>query len=475
MTVPTTEAAGTGARTGPLPLRVKLGYGASDIAGSVFVTLTGFYLTAFLLDVAGLRPAAVAAIFLIAQVWDAVIDPVIGVLADRTETRWGRKRAWVLFGAVPVGAAFVLQWTVPGLGPVGTFVWFLVVSLLVRTAMSAVGIPLAAIQPDLTADYDERTQLNRWKMTLNLLGSMTALATFPLLSSAGDVRQGYQLVALVWGAVMVTVFLVAYRVTWERPLPAGRPPAMTWSGVFSCLRNRPFLYATGVFLFSWLTILFVQNNLLLYVRYTADVEAHFTPIILAFQVTAIVAISGWAALSRRVGKRAVFVAGAVIWAAGLLSLYWAPEGVPGPYYAAAVVIGLGAGVAYLVPWSLLPDVMDHGELLTGERREGTYAGTFVLLQQVGLSLGLAASSLVLEFAGYVNPEVAGEPAAQPDAVAEALRVLVSIVPLAFLAVAVPLILAYPITRARHVATLAELAERRDARLAATPPAPENTP
>jgi GPH family glycoside/pentoside/hexuronide:cation symporter len=134
MTVPTTEAADAGARTGPLPLRVKLGYGASDIAGSVFVTLTGFYLTAFLLDVVGLRPAAVAAIFLIAQVWDAVIDPVIGVLADRTETRWGRKRAWVLFGAVPVGAAFVLQWTVPGLGPVGTFVWFLVVSLLVRTS-----------------------------------------------------------------------------------------------------------------------------------------------------------------------------------------------------------------------------------------------------------------------------------------------------------------------------------------------------
>lgn len=99
----------------------KVGYGVGDMGGSVFVTITGFFLAVFLLDVAGLRPAAFGLIFLIAQIWDAITDPIVGVLADRTRSRWGKKRPWLLIGAVPFGVAYFLQWVVPDLGPTGLF------------------------------------------------------------------------------------------------------------------------------------------------------------------------------------------------------------------------------------------------------------------------------------------------------------------------------------------------------------------
>ena len=120
---------------------VKVAYGVGDMGGAAVVTITGFFLTAFLLDVAGLRPGAVGVIFLLAQIWDAVTDPVVGVWSDRTKTRWGRKRPWLLFGALPFGLAYVLNWVVPDLGGAGLFAYYLGVALLLRTAFTVVGIP----------------------------------------------------------------------------------------------------------------------------------------------------------------------------------------------------------------------------------------------------------------------------------------------------------------------------------------------
>ncbi len=142
------------------------------------------------------------------------------------------------------------------------------------------------------------------------------------------------------------------------PLRAVRPRLL--AELRACARNRSFLAVTGVLLFSWLGLLSVQNNLLLYVRYAADVEDAVTTILVVFQLSAI-----------------------------------------------AFLVGAGAAVAYLIPWSMLPDVVAEDELQTGVRREGTHYGVFVLVQQAGLSLGLAGSNLALEAAGYVNPGLAG--------------------------------------------------------------------
>ena len=439
----------------------KLAYGTGDMAGSVVVTLTGFFLQAFLLDVAGLRPAAVGVIFLVSSVWDAVTDPMMGMISDRTRTRWGSKRPWLLFGAVPFGVAYFLHWLVPDLGPAGMFVYYLAVSLLLKTAYTIVNVPYAALTPVLTQDYDERTQLNTYRFSLNLFGSLLAVVLHPVLVSlAGDdVARGYLLSAGVWGVFIAAAVLTAFGGTAERTAPSVSADLNVWRDLTSALRNRAFLLVTGIYLCSWLALLTVQANLLLFFRYWVDIEAQFTGLILSFQVAAILSLSLWAYLSRRIGKRAVYTLGALLWAAGLALFFFLPPGAVLPAYGLATLIGVGAAVAYLIPWSMLPDVVDDDELRTGERREGVFYGMFVFLQKLGLSLGLAVSSFALDAAGYLNPEVAGAAVTQPDAVLLILRLLVSFVPAALLLVSLPFVYYYPLTRERY----AEVRARLDAR------------
>ncbi len=153
-------AANPSSKSEKLSVGTKLAFGTGDLGAAIVATVQGFFLNAFLLDVAGMRPAAAGAIFLIVKIWDSINDPIIGAMTDRTNTRWGRRRPWLLFGAVPFGLAFFLHWLVPDVGATGKFIYYLVVALLLDTAFTAVNVPYTALTPELSTDYDERTSLN---------------------------------------------------------------------------------------------------------------------------------------------------------------------------------------------------------------------------------------------------------------------------------------------------------------------------
>jgi glycoside/pentoside/hexuronide:cation symporter, GPH family len=439
----------------------KIAYGAGDMAGSAAITIYGFFVSAFLLDVAGLRPAAIGVIFLISQVWDAVIDPLIGVLCDRTQSRHGRKRVWLLYGAVPFGAAYAMHWFVPPLEGWGLFSYYLVVALLFKTALSAVSVPHAALASDMTNDYHERIQLITYRSVLNLFASLLAISLHPILVSFGgdDVRVGHFISGGVWGAFIVVVVLVAFHGTRENAPQPLRSRVHVLEDFKALMQNRAFVIATGVLLFSFTVVLLVQNNLLLYTRYWARLEAQFTLVILIFQVTAMLFIAIWSRVARYVDKKWIYVIGATIWAGSLSALYFTPRGELTPYLVISFLIGAGAAVAYIIPSSMLPDAIDLDELRTGERREGLFYSMFGLLQQIGLSLGLAASGFALEAAGYVNPATVGAAVTQPDSVLMTLRILVSFVPAAILLVSLPIAIAYPINKARYQEIQQQLRQR----------------
>ena len=420
-------------------------FGVGDTGGAIVATVTGFYLTAYWLDVARLPAAAVGTILLVTQVWDAFTDPAVGIAADRTRTRWGRKRPWLLFGAVPFGLAYAMQWAVPDLGPAALFAYYLGASVLLQTCFTVVGIPYGALTPDLTPDYDERTRLNQYRFAFNIAASLAAIALHPVLVEAGGGGEsGYLLSAAVFGTVIAVSLLVTFRYTREVPAP---PVTESLGDAVRALRvplrSRAFRYTIGLFVMSWTALLTVQANLLLFVRYWLQAEGHFVGIILCFQVTAIVFLAVWGKVSERVGKPRVYVYGAVLWAAALLTLFVLPRAVVWPFYAASGVAGAGAAVAYLVPWSLLPDVIDESAAETGTRRESVFYGVFQFLQKAGLSLSLSGSAFALAWAGYLNPDEVGVVADQPESVLWTLRLLVSVVPAAVLLASLPLALRYP--------------------------------
>ncbi len=447
-----------------LTRRTKLAYGAGDLGPAIVTAINGFFLNAFLLDVAGLRPGMVGTIFLLTKIWDAVNDPLLGMLSDRTRTRWGRRRPWLLFAAIPFGVFFFLQWNVPPVSDAGKFVYYLIVAILLDTAFTAINVPYAALTPELTHDYDERTSLSSYRMSFSILGGVLAAFFHTILVGLfPEVRVGYMVSAAVWAVLITVPNWITFAFTREVHFTEDRPKGPGFfEGIKIAFRNRAFVLVTVIYLLSWLSIQFVQNNLILYVRYWLGAEALFGPIILAVQFSAFAFVLVWTQVSRRVGKQRTYYVGMGVWIIVSLALFFVQPGQIALFFVLAILAGAGVSIGYIIPWSMIPDVIEQDELETGQRREGIFYGFFVFMQKLGLSLGLAISNFMLEAAGYITP-VSGEALPlQPPPVLLALRLFVSVAPAIVLLISFVVVRAYPITRERHAAIRAQLARPKPA-------------
>jgi GPH family glycoside/pentoside/hexuronide:cation symporter len=452
-------------RTEKLSPLTKLAFGVGDLSAAIVAAINGFFLNAFLLDVAGLRPAAVGTIFLIVKAWDAINDPLMGTLSDRTQSRWGRRRPWLLFAAVPFGLLFFLQWLVPPLTDVGKFWYYLVVALLLDAAYTAVNVPYAALTPELTHDYDERTSLSSYRMSFSILGGVFAAFLHTVIVDAfvsspqqGQIYTGYMVSAAIWAVCIILPNLITFAFTREIHYQEERPAAPGFvEGIRTAFQNRAFVLVTIIYLLSWLSVQFVQNNLLLYVKYWIGAESQFGTIVLAVQVSAFLFVLLWNQVSRSLGKQRTYYIGMTFWIGVCVALFFVRQGQITLLFVLAILAGGGVSISYLIPWSMLPDVIELDELKTGQRREGIFYGFFVFLQKLGLSLGVALSNFALEGAGYIN-HVPGQPVPnQPPAVLLALRLFVSAVPAVILLISFLAVRAYPITRERHAELRTELA------------------
>ncbi len=446
----------------------KLAFGAGDLGPAIVAAINGFFLNAFLLDVAGLRPAAAGTIFLIVKLWDAVNDPLIGMLSDRTQSRWGRRRPWLLFAAIPFGLAFFLQWVVPPLGDTGKFFYYLVVAILLDSAYTAVNVPYTALTPELTHDYDERTSLSSYRFSFSILGGvMAAFLHTIILGFFETPTQGYMASAAIWAFFIIVPNFITFAFTREVHFLEDRPKGPGfWEGLLIAFKNKAFVYVTLIYLLSWLSIQFVQNNLILYVKYWMGAESIFGFLILAIQFSSFIFMLIWSKVSQRIGKQGVYYIGITIWILVCLLLFFVQPGQTNLLFALGILAGAGVSIGYLIPWSMLPDVIELDELETGQRREGVFYGIFVFLQKFGLALGLAISNFTLELTGYIN-QVTGSPQpVQTNATLFALRAFVSLVPAIILLVSFQVVRSYPITREKHRSIRAELANRKQG-LAAT--------
>lgn len=450
--------------TEKLRVGTKLAFGAGDLSAAIVAAINGFFLNAFLLDVAGLRPATAGLIFLLVKIWDAVNDPMIGMLTDRTRSRWGRRRPWLLFAAIPFGLTFFLQWVVPDVGDAFKFWYYLIVALLLDTAYTAVNVPYAALTPELTHDYDERTSLSAYRMSFSILGGVFSAFLHTLIVNAvPDVTRGYLISAAIWSFFIIMPNFITFAFTREVHYMEKRPPAPgIVEGLKIAFKNKAFVYVTLIYFLSWLSIQFVQSNLILYVRYWMHAESQFGVLILAVQVSAFLFLLFWNRVSARIGKQSTYYIGMGFWVIVSVLLFFVQPGQITLLFILAILAGAGVSIGYLIPWSMLPDVIEQDELDTGVRREGLFYGFFVFLQKLGLSLGLAISNFALEAAGYITPTLGTAQPIQPDSVLFALRLFVSILPAIVLMASFPVVRAYPINRARHADLRKELERRRAA-------------
>ena len=460
-----------------LSFSTKLAYGAGDLGPAITANILVFYLMFFFTNVVGLNVGLASVILLIGKVWDAVNDPLVGVLSDRTKSKWGRRHPWMFWGAIPFGVFFFLQWIIPkfsdnpATNQTGLFWYYVVIAILSQSFYTIVNLPYTALTPELTQDYNERTSLNSFRFAFSIGGSifslLLALGIFSVVKA--DSATQYLVLAgvctifsilplywCIWGTKDRVAITEARRQATE--IEDITPIKEQLKIVFS---NKPFLYVIGIYLCSWLGVQ-VTASIIPYfvVNWMGMREAESPLVALAVQGTALGMLFIWSRISQKVGKKAVYYMGMGLWILAQAGLFFVQPGQLGWMYFLAVIAGFGVSVAYLIPWSMMPDVIELDELRTGKRREGIFYGFMVLLQKVGLALGLFLVGQALQWSGFVE-KVSGQPTpVQPDSALLAIRIAIGPLPTVALICGVILAYFYPITKEVHAEILLKLHDRR---------------
>lgn len=496
------ESGDDGLRRGALSRRLKLLYSTGDLTTSVPLTIVMFFRFLFLTDIVGLGPGTAGWVVLAGRLWDAVNDPLIGQWADRIHSKFGRRRVLLLYAAVPLGVFFMLMWVSPFASDQfdGRYqdlvqaVYFAFAFIAFDTLYTVVHIAYNALTPELTRDYDERSALNGYRMAYAIGGTLGALILKTVLGwYITDAEQLYKILGVGLGLFCMVPPLIVFFVTKNYASGTDEAPRAALSirdALGHTLRNRPFWMVMGLYLFSWTTASIMASMLAFYVRYYMRVPDQADYVVLTAQFSAILCIPITVHLSTRFDKRRAFIAGCIWWIAVLLAISGLQSDQLGFAYALAAASGLGIATAYVVPWSMVPDLIELDQQATGLRREGSYYSFVAFFQKLGTAVALWAVGQALDASGYITPltdnarqaaillgeRLAAAPAlsgvaradlvglvqalsglpAQPESTLFAFRLFMGPVPAVLLLGAILCAYKFPITRDTHRAVLREL-------------------
>jgi GPH family glycoside/pentoside/hexuronide:cation symporter len=443
-------------------------FGVGELGFYTTHMLTGFFLQTFLLEVARLEPSQTGTALLIGQTWSALCNPVIGQLSDNTNSRWGRRRPWILFAGLPLGIFYALLWQTIVMPADFKFLYYTVMFILFNTAQACVSVPYTSLTPELTPRYDERTFLTSTRFIYAFSFGLVASFVHSLLVTRFrdtsnpdlvDYTDGYLFSGILFGVLVVIPSLIVFAAVEERPPPpASNDPAMQQfhgfvgylRGLVAMARNKAYIFVMLMFLFCGVALNMVQSNLFLYAKYVLKRESSFPFYMVAIQLSIAVSLFGWQAVARRVGKKITFYIGMIFWIAVEVAVFWNPGQYQVLNFLLISLAGLGVSVALLIPWSMLPDVIELDELKTGQRREGIFYSFFVVIQQLGVAAALSFSSYLLGITGYTAPykQTAGSDT-QPASAILTLKLLVGPIPAALLVISLLFAFLYPITKEKH--------------------------
>jgi len=442
-----------------LSRRTKLLYGIGDTGFSLTSTILGAYFAIFLTDVVGIAPALAAAAIFIGRSWDYVNDPLIGHLSDRTRSRWGRRRPFLLFGALPFAVAFSLLWWRPPLqSNLLLAVYYAVAYVVFDAAATFVYMPYYTLTPELTSDYDERTALTSYRMFFSIFGSLVAF-TIPLMivgTLAPENSGRVLLMGALFGLLSALPLWLTFWGTRERREYAAQQRPRLLPSLRSALRNRPFVFSLVIYLLTWVSMNVVQATLLFFLKYVVFREAQSDMLMAAIFVTAILALPFWEWAARRWSKRWAYIGGVGFWAAvQVVLITLGPSSGLGLIVVLCVLAGIGVSAAHVLPWSIIPDAIEWGELETGERHEGMFYSLVTLMEKITSSLAIPLVLLLLDVTGYIP-----NAAEQPASALLGIRIVMGPVPALCLCIGILFAALYPISRERYAQVLRELEQRK---------------
>jgi len=439
----------------PLPRFRRYGYGFGDVGFNIYFTTAGLYLLYYYTDVVGLSAATAGWISGAALVWDAFCDPLMGYLASRTRSRWGRYRPYILFGAVPLAASWVLMFLPTGLEGAALVAFTLAAHMLFRTLYTVVSMPFLSLSAAMTSSSQERGQLAAARMIFaSAIGLLTAFYTLKLAAwlGQGDDMLGFFRAAILYGAIGIAAHLVVFFTSIEDPALADLPRPDI-AGIWRMLRgNRPFWIVAGWMMLGSSAGTIFTKTFPYYFKYAVNRPDMIGAVLALSILCTMISIPVWEAIMRRTSKRSITVMGYLVVVFGGLLFALADASLPA-YFTVAVIVGFGNGAGYLAFWAMVPDTVEFGEWQTGVRAEGMVFGLISFIQKAALGVAVIGVGQALSIAGYV----ANQP--QTPETLDAMRSLMIWAPVILGGIGVAIIRRYPIDQARHAEMVAAIAAR----------------
>ncbi len=430
--------------TSSISMRTGLGYGVGALGSGVFNTVPSVLLLFYLTSIVGLPAALAGAAVLVPKIWIVLIDPFLGYWSDTAKTPWGRRKPFMLAGAILSAITFVVLFSLPEAPVVAAFLLVLVAYTVCSTANALFAVPYLSLPVEMTSDAHQRTRLMAFRMVFLLIGILLAGAVAPILvDHFGGGREGYAgmaiVMALIFGSAKLTA---AIAVREGRTAPHKQQAHGLITQLKLAAKNRLFLILLTAFLIQSAGIGMFSATLPYYAQHRLGLGGDgVTVIFTSLAVTGMLVMPLWPRLSKRIGKIPAYTLSALIFAAGVALFLITPTTLQSDHVLVLVLLGAVAGVGFggqqLLSFALLPDFIEKDYELTGLRREAAYAGVWSALEKVALGLGAMGAGAILQVFGYVSS--AGEQTTQSEsavfgvliafAVAPAIVMVVSLWPL----------------------------------------------
>jgi len=387
-------------------IRQRLFYGTGSVATGIFAAAPGLFLLVYLTDTLAVPAALAGWALLLPRLWDVVTDPLMGMISDRTRSRWGRRRPYMLLGCLITPIAFYAVFAGPDMGsPEGNFWLVTGVYILAATFFTIFAIPYLAIPAEITDEPHERTRILSWRMVALVVGILVSGAIAPeLIKAGGGGRSGYALMALFLAAtLLVTMLGCTFGIRGVRMLPPGREPTAYLRQLLAVASNPTYLTLLACFALQAVATGSMMAGVAYFAKYILKGdESTITILFLCLVLPSFLTMPAWVALAARVSKKACYALSVILFAAGTAMIWFGDDSRLILIYCVVALMGCGYAGTQLFPFSILPDIIAADRETSGETREGVFTGFWTACEKTSIALGGFLTATALHWAGFVE-------------------------------------------------------------------------